>query len=661
MSSPFQSSTIQSGVMDAIELLDREDLLKLVKSMLSGGVSLTFSGKRTAVEIAKKVCPRVMRRDPKFHIGAPEEQSKNLLIEGENLQAMVTLYKYRGQVDLILTDPPFNTGQSFRYNDKWDTDPNHPDLGSVVTKEDGSRHTKWIKAMYPRLHMMKAMLKPGGVIAICIDDNELFHLGMMMDEVFDEHNRLGIINWQKTFAAKSDSSHVSTATEYVLIYAKSEEKAKTGLLERTEKMNSRYTNPDNDPNGDWAPDNLSAKAHPKPEDYGIQSPFTGEIHYPPSNRRWFRKKSEIKQALEEWGSLYEVKKDPNSTLPSLVIKGTVLKDGKLITPDSILQEARKRAFEKLYSGIPYPEVIFGPDGKGRPSIKRYLRDVKKGRVPTTFWADEDYETPFILDVQSWEHTESGHSQAGTRELAELIGTKHGFETVKPLKLFKKIIQIWCPNNGLVLDPYAGSGTTGHAVLELNVEAETNRRFILIEQGNAGNGDKYARSLTWLRLKNAITGERTDKDGKILSTTAPLGGGFEFRYLTKRIDAKTVLAMKRDELIDVVITSHWEEDHRSSPNIVRIDDPKYTYLVGKNDRNEGYFIIWNGKDTVEELNRDTYREVLKDAKIAGLQPPHHVYARYEILQSPNVRFWKIPDKILAHLGLNENSDQFNEDD
>jgi len=70
---------------------------------------------------------------------------------------------------------------------------------------------------------------------------------------------------------------------------------------------------------------------------------------------------------------------------------------------------------------------------------------------------------------------------------------------------------------------------------------------------------------------------------------------------------------------------------------------------------------NGKDKVEELNRDTYREVLNDAKVAGLQPPHHVYARYEILQSPNVRFWKIPDKILAHLGLNENSDQFNEND
>lgn len=113
---------------------------------------------------------------------------------------MVTLYKERGQVDLILTDPPYNTGQYSRYNAHWDTDPNDPDLGQLVTKEDGSRHTKWMKAT--------------GVLAICMDDNELFHLGMMLDEIFDEENRIAIINWQKTYAPKNDSRHVSTATEY---------------------------------------------------------------------------------------------------------------------------------------------------------------------------------------------------------------------------------------------------------------------------------------------------------------------------------------------------------------------------------------------------------------------------------------------------------------
>src|SRR5258705_11191096 len=97
--------------LDGLELLDREDLVAMVKRMVNGGVSLSFHGKRTAMEIARRGRPRVTRRMKEFHVGTPAQQSKNLLVEGENLQAMVTLYKYRGQLDLIVADPPYNTGQ----------------------------------------------------------------------------------------------------------------------------------------------------------------------------------------------------------------------------------------------------------------------------------------------------------------------------------------------------------------------------------------------------------------------------------------------------------------------------------------------------------------------------------------------------------------------
>jgi hypothetical protein len=92
--------------VNPLDQLDREDLIKLVKTMLSNGVALTFHGKRSALEISRRVRPRVMRPERKLHVGAPDEQSRNLVIEGENLQTMVTLYKYRGEVDLIVTDPP---------------------------------------------------------------------------------------------------------------------------------------------------------------------------------------------------------------------------------------------------------------------------------------------------------------------------------------------------------------------------------------------------------------------------------------------------------------------------------------------------------------------------------------------------------------------------
>ncbi|MCJ2113454.1 site-specific DNA-methyltransferase [Methylobacterium sp. E-025] len=222
-------------------------------------------------------------------------------------------------------------------------------------------------------------------------------------------------------------------------------------------------------------------------------------------------------------------------------------------------------------------------------------------------------------------------------------------TVKPLKLFRKLIQIWCPPNGLVLDPYAGSGTTGHAVLDLNNATGSARRFILVEQGAPENGDKYARTLTWQRLSNVVTGHRPG--GR---RAPPVPGGFEYRLLTKAIDARAVMEMKRDELIDVVITSHWETHRRGASNLQRFDEEGYQYLIGRDELGEGYFLIWNNGGPVGSLDLDSYKLVSAEARKAGLKPPFHVYARYETFQTHNVRFWKIPDRILAHLGLDEDA-------
>ena len=655
--------------------LSREDLEALARNLMSNGVALSFHGKRTAMEIAKRVRPRQTRREPKLHVGPKEAQSRNLLIEGENLQAMVTLYKYRGQVDLIVTDPPYNTGQYFRYNDKWDNDPNDPELGTLVTKEDGSRHTKWIKAMMPRLQIMKSMLKPSGVLAICIDDNELFHLGMMLDEVFGEKNRLAVLNWQKTYSPKK-TNHVASATEYVLVYAKDTNFATTAHLDRDSEMNSRFTNPDNDPLGAWRSGDMAAKDSRDRTIYAIQSPFSGKLHYPEgefsfgssipvATRHWSGfTKAELKTALEEWGSEYCQKDIGDGRGKALVLKESSISVADYDPDcDPVVTRARSLAtqlYDKAASGLAhFPRVIFSDDrsknkGMGRPAVKRHLDQIGQGKVPWTFWADENYGTPIEIGSVSWKHSESGHSQAGLNELDGIVGKGHGFQTVKPLKLIKKIIQIWCPPNGLVLDPYTGSGTTGHAILELNYSTGANRSFILIEQGAPERGDKYARTLTWTRLKNAITGQRPHGQN-----AEALGGGFEYRLLTKKIDAKAVLTMQRDELIDVVLTSHWENDRRTAPNLQHVDEG-YQYLIGKDESGEGYFLIWDNGGPVGSLTKDTYKRVVLEAKKADLLPPYHVYARYELFQSPNVRFWKIPDKILAHLGLNEN-DEFNNDE
>ncbi|WP_083960476.1 site-specific DNA-methyltransferase [Methylomonas lenta] len=664
--------TFTTDNLEALEKLDKDDLVKMLKTMMSGGVVLNFHGKRTAQEIDKKVRPRQTQIIKKLCVGTQEDQARNMIIEGENLQAMVTLYKERGQVDLILTDPPYNTGQYFRYNDRWDNDPNDPELGQVVKLEDGSRHTKWMKAMLPRLNMMKAMLKPNGVLAICIDDNELFHLGMMLDEIFGEENRIAIINWQKSYAPKNDSKHVSTATEYVLVYAKDKSLAKTGLEERTDGMNKKYRNLDEDPDGAWRSSDATVSTPSAKDRYAIQSPFTGELHYPGS-RAWTFPKKSIKYLLEQWGSDF-VEVDLNDGRPkALLLKGSLipktiqraaLDNNPVVSDQKIMSSpviaAAKSEAEKVLKKGTWPQLYFGDLGTGRPAVKRYLNQVKKGKVPLTYWAADEYDEILEIGSQSWDHEESGHSQSGINELNSIVGKGHGFDTVKPLKLFKKIIHLWCPSNGLVLDPYAGSGTTGHAVLELNYEAETNRRFILVEQGSPERGDKYARSLTQERLKRVITGERPNNKKNSPVMANPLGNGFQFRMLTKKIDSKTVLTMRKDELIDVVITSHWENGKRGGSCLIRVEEHGYKYLVGKNEQNEGYFLIWNGGEQVGQLDTETYATVIQEGKKAGLKQPFHVYARYEIYQSKNVIFYKIPDKILAHLGLNENNDSFNEE-
>lgn len=640
--------------------LPKAEILEMLKGHLNGdnGITLSYSGRREPWQITKLVKPKVTKIIKAASIGSDDEQAKNMIVEGENLSAMTTLYKYRGQVDLVVTDPPYNADRDFRYNDKWDTNPDDPDLGNLVLADDGSKHSKWLRFMAPRLYMMKEMLKPHGVIAICIDHRELYRLGILMDEIFGEKNRIGIINWQKSYSPKSDSKHISTATEYVLVYAKDIDRAKTGLEARTEAMNSKYGNPDGDMDGEWRNDNSTAASGDEKAAYGIQSPFTGEIYYPGANY-WRSAKTSMKEWLEGWGSEYEErdigdnviftdKKGKETRVKALVLKGSKFKDGKVSGSKDILEQARAKAKEVLSRGQ-WPKLYFGLTGETGPQLKRYLKHVKQGKVSLSWWSNEDYDTPLEIGCTSWAHAESGHSQSGINELDAVVGKGHNFETVKPLKLIKKIIHLWCRPDGLVLDPFAGSGTTGQAVLELNQEAKTDRRFILMEQGNAGKDDHYAKTLTADRVRRVITGDW--KAGK----RDPVPGGFRYIQLqTKRVDAEAVKALAREEMIDLLTTSYWNASERSKSFLTRMESDGF--LFAKNARNEGFFLIWT-PGGVSTLTRDTYSEIMREAKKHDLAARFHVYASSAPYVAQNVEFYKIPDKVLEHLGFNATNDAY----
>lgn len=632
------------------EKLSREDLIRLLleqEGETLGGIRLTYPGQTPPWQIVRRVQPRAQKIEKKLCVGSEEDQAENLIIEGENLQALVSLYKYRGQIDLLLTDPPYNTGQDFRYNDRWDEDPNDPDLGQLVPADDGSRHSKWLRFMTPRLWMMKEMLKPSGILAICIDHRELFRLGMLLDQMFGEENRLAIINWQKT-TPKNDAKHVSFTTEYVLVYAKNEQRANTGLLERTSKTNRRFNNPDGDPEGDWQWGDLTAATQSFSTVFSIQSPFTGEL-FDSGRRAWANKKSQLKEWLELWGSPYQELDLGDGRAKSLVLKGWSPKKSPEAN-SKVLEAAREKAHQRLAEGN-WPVLYFGHDGLGRPAKKHHIRKLKAGAVPVTFWVDQE-DVPLDLGSTSWPSSESGRSRDGVEELQAILGKNVDFETVKPLKLIRKIIQIWCPPDGIVLDPFAGSGTTGHAILELNAESGANRRFILIEQGRPERGDSYARTLTAERINRAIAGERIGKDGALAQLAEPLPGGFRFSRMMDKVDAAALLALEREEMIDLLLTSHWDQKERSAAHLHRLPAGKHAYLFAKNARGEGYYLIWGGPDKPSVLNRDAFRSIAREAESEQLTHPFHVYAKISTYSGPNVEFYQIPNRILEKLGFNE---------
>lgn len=638
------------------EELSRAALIKLLQDhdaerLESGkdGIVLNYTGRTAPWQIARQVKPRMCELNKRASVGDAAEEAVNELWDGENLATMVTLYKYRGQVDLVLTDPPYNTGEDFRYNDKWDKDPNDPDMGDLVAKDDGSRHSKWLRFMTPRLWMMREMLKPGGVIAICIDHRELYRLGMLMDEIFHEENRLGIINWQKT-TPKNQSSKLSLTTEYVLVYAKSAELAKTGLVERSALADARFGNIDNDALSDWKQGDLTGKGASKLANYAIQSPFTGEFHNP-GERHWANKRTAMKKWLEEWGVDYEDLDIGDGRGKALALRGWATSTDS--QRQKLLAKSKVTSSKRLEQGG-WPYLYWGVDGQQKPVRKVYKSLVRQGGVPTTFWLDDD-EAPPAIDSVSWLRTLSGRSRDGIEELDAVVGKGHNFETVKPLRLIKKIIQIWCRKDGIVLDPFAGSGTTGHAVLELNKEQDSNRRFILIEQGNDAKGDNYAKTLTADRIKRVITGNWKSGDRE------PSGGGF--RYFTvkrEKVDANAVNALAREEMMDLLLVSYWDRNDKAKSYLRRLPAGDHKHLFAVNSRNEGFFLVWSAPDQPSSLTRAVFKEIVQEAKAANLAGRYHVYAALAPYTGNDIEFYQIPDKVLEHIGFNARADAYNND-
>ena len=294
---------------------------------------LDWIGKKSVVNHHRVVPYRLIHCDRKLSAGDPG--AGNLLVQGDNLDALKALIPYyAGKVKCIYIDPPYNTGnESWVYNDNVNSPEIKSWLGKVVGKEadDLSRHDKWLCMMYPRLRLLKDFLSENGAIFISIDDNEVDHLRLVCDELFGRKNFIASIIWNMMDSPKNSAIHFSSDHEYILVYAKNASVWRPNPLPRTEEMNKRYKNPDNDPRGLWLLDNLAARNEYSAGRYPITTPSGRVIDGPPPGSYW--------------------------------------------------RFSEARFHEKDRDG----RIWWGRNGSSRPGIKRFLSEVKEGVVPQTIW------------------------------------------------------------------------------------------------------------------------------------------------------------------------------------------------------------------------------------------------------------------------------------
>lgn len=302
---------------------------------------LSWPGKREALLTANAPIAKTLRpcRDESVDF----DTTKNLFIEGDNLDALKLLQEaYLGKVKLIYIDPPYNTGRDFIYDDDFSDDvesylrqSNQTDAagGRLVANTDanGRFHSDWLSMLYARLRLARNLLKEDGVIFISIDDNEVDNLRKLCNEVFGESNFVAQIIWQKVFAPKNSARWFSEDHDYIMVYAKQGDSWAPRMLPQTEEMLSRYKNPDNDPRGPWTSGDLAARNRYDAGLYPLTCPSGRIIEGPPRGSYW---------------------------------------------------RFSKETFDKLNAD---KRIWWGADGDNMPRLKRFLSEVKQGRVPQTLW------------------------------------------------------------------------------------------------------------------------------------------------------------------------------------------------------------------------------------------------------------------------------------
>lgn len=578
--------------------------------------TLEWIGKDKVVNHHLDVPYRVLERQYSFDESGKHEEdngSENMIIHGDNLDALKALLpKYEGKVKCIYIDPPYNTGnEGWVYNDNVNDPRIKKWLGEVVGKEgeDLSRHDKWLCMMYPRLKLLQRLLSDDGVIFISIDDTEYANLKLICDEIFGANCFVSNISWQRTYSTRNDSKGIVNEVEHLLVYCK-QPGWNPNKLPRTEEMNSKYKNPDNDRTL-WRTDNAFAPGAATHQGmvYAIQHPFTGQMLYPSNGACWRYQQDQMLDIMRGWCD-YELR-DLKDAHERAVVCGVADEDVRQGVQAIVLSEPLEISAQKaqaVYDRGQWPRFFFTKGGKGGIARKTYLENVG-GKLPTNFW-------PF---------SETGHTDEAKKEMLAIFDGKATFDTPKPRRLLEFVLKVAGSEDALILDSFAGSGTTAHAVLNMNKADGGNRKFILVEMMD------YADSITAERVKRVIDGYGTGRQA-----VPGTGGNFSYYELGEPLMIGDVLnenvgAEKIREYVYFTDTkSRLPESHPDEP-----------YFMGVH-ANSAYYFYYE-PESITTLNREFLHTVKTWANAYVIYADLCTLSDAE-LEKYHITFKKIPRDI-----------------
>ena len=380
--------------------------------------TLEWIGKNKVINHHQEVPFRVLERRYSYDEAGQHEEdngSENMIIRGDNLEALKALLpRYEGKIKCIYIDPPYNTGnEGWKYNDNVNDPRIRKWLGEVVGKEgeDLTRHDKWLCMMYPRLKLLQKLLAEDGVIFISIDDNELYNLKEICDEIFGPGCFVSNISWQRTYSKRNDSKGIPAEVEHILVYSKKIQ-WNPKRLQRTTEMDEGYSSQDGDEH-EWSSVTINAPGAATHQGmvYAIQHPITGKLLYPPQGRCWSFGQPQMLQCMNEWTD-YELRPvdDYEKRCEICGSDRGVAKEINAIMLKKPFVEAQKEALSRYEQGVrkerPWPLLYFTARGKGGLRRKQYLNK-SAGKVATNLWP----------------HIEVGHTGEAANEIS-LIFNNH---------------------------------------------------------------------------------------------------------------------------------------------------------------------------------------------------------------------------------------------